>query len=99
MAAKIVDITEKLSFEENPKIKIKNIICEVNSDAPTMLKLLQHVGNGNNVTPNDLAKMYELIFQEDDRKKIDKLKLPIKDFNILVESAMALVMGESESGE
>ena len=99
MAAKIVDITEKLSFEENPKIKIKNITCEVNSDAPTMLQLIQLVGNGEKVTPNDLATMYGLLFSEEDCKKINKFKLPTKDFNILIESAMSLVMGDSESGE
>lgn len=99
MAAKIVDITEKLSFDENPKIKIKNVTCEVNSDAPTMLKLMQIVGNGENVTANDMVKMYELIFPEKDREKIDKLKLQFTDFQTLVMSAMSLVTGENEPGE
>lgn len=99
MAAKIVDITEKLSFDENPKIKIKNIICEVNSDAPTMLKLMQVVGQGEGVTAGDVVKMYELMFSEEDRKKIDKQKLQFKDFQTLVMSAMSIVTGDSESGE
>lgn len=99
MAAKIVDITEKLSFEENPKIKIKNITCEVNSDAPTMLKLMQVVGNGEGVTAGDVVKMYELMFSEEDRKKIDKQKLQFKDFQTLVMSAMTIVTGDSEVGE
>ena len=97
--AKIVDITEKLSFEENPKIKIKNITCEVNSDAPTMLKLMQIIGDGESVSPNDVVKMYELIFPEKDREKIDKLKLQFTDFQTLVMSAMSLVTGEVEQGE
>ena len=96
--AKIVDITEKLSFEENPKIKIKNITCEVNSDAPTMLKLMQIIGDGESVSPNDVVKMYELIFPEKDREKIDKLKLQFTDFQTLVMSAMSLVTGEVEQG-
>ena len=33
MAKKIVDITEKLSFDENPVLKIKDVTVEVNSDA------------------------------------------------------------------
>ncbi len=97
--AKIVDITEKLSFDENPKIKIKNVTCEVNSDAPTMLKVMQIIGNGDNVSPNDVVKMYELIFPEKDREKIDKLKLQFTDFQTLVMSAMSLVTGEVEQGE
>lgn len=99
--AKVVDITEKLSFEENPKIKIKHITCEVNSDAPTMLKLMQVIGDGDNVNPNDVVKMYELIFNEAERKKIDKLKLQFKDFQEVVMVAMDLVIGgdEEEVGE
>ena len=38
--AKIVDITEKLSFEGNPRLKIKGRELEVNADAPTMLKVM-----------------------------------------------------------
>ena len=36
--AKVLDITEKLSFEGNPRLKIKGRELEVNADAPTMLK-------------------------------------------------------------
>ena len=38
MAKKIVDITEKLSFDENPVLKVKDVTVEVNSDAATVLK-------------------------------------------------------------
>jgi hypothetical protein len=97
--AKIVDITEKLNFDENPKIKIKNVTCDINSDASTMLKVMQLIGDGDNVSPKDVVKMYELIFPEKDREKIDKLKLQFKDFQTVVMSAMSLVTGEVEQGE
>ena len=42
--SRVVDITDKLNFEENPKLKIKNTEIEINSDAPTMLKIMQTVG-------------------------------------------------------
>lgn len=96
---KIVDITDKLSFDENPKLKIKNTEVEVNSDAATMLKLMQLIGNGDNVTPNDVVKMYDLIFAESERKKIDKLKLQFNDFQAIVMAAMNLVIGDNEVGE
>ena len=96
---KVVDITEKLSFDENPKLKIKKIEVEVNSDAATMLKLMQLIGNGDNATSNDVVKMYELMFDEDERKKIEKLKLKFKDFQIMVMEAMSLVTGETDTGE
>lgn len=97
--AKIVDITEKLSFEENPKIKIKNVEVEINSEASTMLKLLQLIGDGENITPNHIMNMYELIFKESERKKIEKLKLQFEDFQTIVRVAMDIVVGGNEEGE
>ena len=38
--AKVLDITEKLSFEGNPRLKSKGRELEVNADAPTMLKVM-----------------------------------------------------------
>lgn len=97
--AKVVDITEKLGFEENPKIKIKNIECEVNTDAPAVLKLMQLMGDGENIAPKDIVGMYELIFNEAERKKIDKLKLQFKDFQTVVMIAIDLVIDSEEVGE
>lgn len=97
--ARVVDITEKLSFDVNPKIKIKNIECEVNTDAPTVLKLMQLMGDGENITPNDIVGMYELIFNEAERKKIDKSKLQFKDFQTVVMAAIDLVIDGEEAGE
>ena len=39
--AKVIDITEKLDFEGNPKIKVKEIEIEVNADAAYVPKKLQ----------------------------------------------------------
>ena len=57
------------------------------------------LGDGEDVKPNDVVKMYELIFNEADRKKIDKMKLQFADFQTLVFSAISLITGEEESGE
>lgn len=97
--AKIVDITDKLSFDENPKVVVKGKELEVNADASTVLKIMGTLGDGENVQPNDVVKMYELIFSDADRKKIDKMKLQFADFQTLVFSAISLITGEEESGE
>ena len=97
--AKIIDITDKLAFEDNPKLVIKGKELEVNADATTVLKIMGILGDGENVQPNDVVKMYELIFGEADRKKIDKMKLQCLDFQTLVFSAIGLITGEEELGE
>ncbi|MDF2610041.1 MAG: hypothetical protein K0R92_1515 [Lachnospiraceae bacterium] len=96
---KVIDISDKLSFEENPKLKIKNVELEVNSDAATMLKIMQLIGEGSGVKPNDIVSMYELIFNENERKKVEKFKLQFNDFQILVMAAVDLVTGGTGSGE
>nr|DAP78022.1 MAG TPA: hypothetical protein [Caudoviricetes sp.]DAZ13291.1 MAG TPA: hypothetical protein [Caudoviricetes sp.] len=97
--SKIVDITDKLAFDENPKLVIKGKELEVNADAATVLKIMGILGDGDNVQPSDVVKMYELIFGDTDRKKIDKMKLQFSDFQTLVFSAISLITGEEESGE
>lgn len=41
--AKIVDISEKLSFDENPILKIGDLEVEVNSDAETMKECMTEI--------------------------------------------------------
>lgn len=93
---KLVDITEKLNFEENPKIKVKDTKIEVNADAETVLKIMGILSDDTSVS--SVMKMYELLFDEKERKKIEKLKLKFSDFQILVQTAINLVTGE-EQGE
>ena len=83
--AKGVDITEKLSFDENPKI------------IRTMLEImgLFSVKSETQAT----IEAYTKLFSEKDRKKIDKLNLPFKDFIKIIEIAMNLVSGEEDRGE
>ena len=97
--AKTIDITDKLAFDENPKLIVKGKELEVNADATTVLKIMGILGDGDNVQPSDVVKMYELIFSEADRKKIDKMKLQFSDFQTLVFSVIGLITGEEESGE
>lgn len=94
--AKVVDITDKLQFDGNPKIVIKGKELEVNADAETVLKIMGILGNTEGVTPQKVGAMYELIFSESDRKKIEKLKLQFMDFQQLVFTAVNLITGESE---
>lgn len=94
--SKVIDITDKLSFEENPKILIKNVEVSVNSDATTMLQIMQIVGEGKNITPKDIVSLYDLLFSEDDQKKIKKLNLNIKDFQTVVQAAISIITGSND---
>ena len=91
---KVVDITEKLSFEQNPVLKIKDVEMEVKSDAKTMLLIM-----GNFKTKSEIEaslESLELLFSEKDREKLDKLNLPFKDYMTVISEAMDLVQGDSQ---
>lgn len=97
--AKVIDITDKLKFGENPKLKIGKVEIEVNADAPTMLKLMGLLKDNGEPEPKDIPMMYELMFTEKERQKLDKMHLGFEDFQTLIECAMGLITGESEQGE
>lgn len=94
--AKIVDITNKLDFDANPKLIIKGKEYEVNADAETVLKVMGEISSIDKIAPKSVVKMYELIFSEGARKDIAKLKLQFNDFQKVVESAIDLIVGNDE---
>lgn len=92
--AKIINITDKLRFDENPKIVIKDIEFEVNADAETMLKIMGELSDNDQL--EGVLKAFNLLFSEEDRKKMMQLKMPAKSLMTVVSLAMDLVMGEEE---
>lgn len=94
--AKVIDITEKLTFDGNPSLKIKGKVLEVNADAPTMLKVMNFMGQ-DDLAPERINDAYELIFPDKSRKEIEKMRLSVNDWMIVVQEAMTLVMGEDNS--
>ena len=91
---KIIDITDKLQFDENPHLKVKDVEVEVNADAETMLKIMGEFKNKSEVEAS--LNSFELLFSDADREKILALKMPAKSLMIMIESAMSLVMGKEE---
>lgn len=93
---KVVDITDRLSFEENPKLAIKGMEVEVNSDAPTMLKVMGLMAK-DEPGAGEIVQAYEMMFSEKERKKIEKLKLNFRDLIVMVQEAVQLIIGEEDS--
>lgn len=95
--AKTIDITDKLTFDENPVMKIGNLKMEVNADAETILRLM-----GVFAEKEDLQAVKEalgLIFKPADVEALCALekngkKLSAASLMTIVQEAMALVMGE-----
>ena len=100
--AKVIDITEKLNFEENPVLKSGTIEAEVNADAETVLRLIGLFSQ--NTDREAIMQGLELIFKPDDIRAICNLKkngkkLSANSLMTIIQEAMALVMGEVDLGE
>lgn len=91
-----VDITDKLNFEEKPEITIKGENYKINNEATTFLKLTPLM---ENPTPQSLTKAYEHIFDEEERARLEKLKLSFNDFQTVIIEAVNLVVGDTDQGE
>ena len=98
--AKTVNITDKLDFDGNPIIVIKDKEIEVDASAETVLKVMGKFSEGNTSSPKAIVEMYELIFPEESREKIKELKLSFKDFSTVVEAGIDAIVGnDEEQGE
>lgn len=97
--SKIVNITEKLEMDGNPYLVIKDEKLEVNADAATMLKIMGKYGEieESEATPKDILDLYDLMFPEESRMKIEKLKLSFNDLTVVVMEAQKLITGAKET--
>lgn len=97
------NLTEKMKFDQDPVITIKDIEVSVKSDAETVLELLDVIENKGEMAA--LSQCLDLLFSPADQKKIKRLGLKMDDFVLLIQTATALAVGEdpdeeeSEQGE
>ena len=87
----VYSLTEKLNFEENPKIQIKDKTITVKADAETALKLVDILDREGEMRAS--IKASELLFSPKDQKTIASLGLNMKDYSVLLTTAISLCLG------
>lgn len=96
--ARIIDITDKLTFDAKPAIMIAGKKIEINDDAVTVLKLMGKMGDGEkDVTPGLLAELSDMLFTQEGKDIIARMNLNFHDYSILVETAMNLITGGDDT--
>lgn len=96
--AKIVDITEKLTFDDGYFLKIKGRKIGVNADAPTMLKIMNIMSDS--VGNKEILEAYDMIFTERGKAELEKMKLNFNDMVTTIQEAVKLITGgDEETGE
>lgn len=91
--AKVIDITEKLTFDGNPLLVIKGKKLEVNADAPTVLKVMG-IMSADDPGMDEILKAYDLLLPEKSQKEIEKLKLSLEDLIVVIKEAFNLIVGD-----
>lgn len=92
--ARVVDITDKLTFEGNPTLVIKGKSIEVNSDAPTMLKVMGLMNGEPGI--QEILDVFDLMFPEKSKKELTKLKLNFQDLVVVIQEAVSLISGDGK---
>ena len=95
---KIVDITDKLAFDENPCFVIKGKKLEVNSDAPTMLKVMALMADGG-AGAKEIMETYNLMFTTEAKSMIEEMHISFSDLITVVKEAVNLIVGDGDAGE
>lgn len=93
----LYSLTDKLKFEENPKIEIEGTILTVNADAETVLKLMDIVNRKGEV--EGALEAVNLLFSAKDRKELTNLKLSMADYTTVISTAMQLAVGQDPDEE
>lgn len=93
---KVIDITEKLNFDEKPKLKIKDTLIEVNNEATAVLKIIPKV---EKMTSNDIEDVCSYLFEPSEIEKINALHLDFSDYMTVIQSAVKAITGDTEQGE
>lgn len=86
------DLTEKLKFNEDPVLVVKDVELTINSDAEAVLKLMSILQE--KVEVSGATEVLDLLMSEKDRKKLSALHLKIEDYGVVVQTAIKLAMGD-----
>ena len=88
----LYSLTDKLKFDENPRMEIKGVVLTVNADAETVLRLMEVVNNEGEI--GAMLKAMDLLFSDRDKEQLKSLRLSMADFSEVISTAMSLALGE-----
>lgn len=102
--SRIVNITDKLNFEENPALQIGDMTVEVHADAETVLRLMGTFQGKDEVDINTVTEMMGLLFDPEAVQQLcamerDGKKLSARSLMTIVQEGMNLVIGDDSQGE
>lgn len=86
------DITEKLNFDADPKLKINDVELTIKSDAENVLQILDILQNSGETEA--AVKCMPILLEEEDQEKLRSLHLKMNDYIEVMEAAVSMALGE-----
>ena len=96
--AKIFDITDKLNFEENPRLNVNGTELEVKTDAESVLLLMNAISEAN-TDAGAINVLCESVFTKASQKKLKEMKLNFHDYSTVVHAALDVAIGKDPGTE
>lgn len=93
----LYSLTDKLKFNDDPQIAIKDKVITVKSDAVTVLKLMDVVKSVGEI--EGAVSIMDLLLSEEDKAKVDSLNLKISDYIMVAETIIDLALGNDPEDE
>lgn len=91
------NITEKLKFDEDPVLVVKDKELTIKSDAETVLQLMDVLSTRGEIA--GAMEAMKLLLSPADQKKLQGLHLKTNDYIEVMKAAVNLAMGEDPEEE
>ncbi len=93
----VCDLTQKLRFDEDPVLCIRDTRLTIKSDAEVVLGVMDALREQSGVT--GAREALGLLLSAEDQKKLAKLGLKLDDYLTVFTAAVKLAMGEDPEDE
>ncbi|MBK6089632.1 hypothetical protein [Ruminococcus difficilis] len=98
--ARVVDITDKLNFEEKPRLRIHGVEIEVNNKATDVLEITPTLKKKEDITTEDIYHLFDVLFSKEEQEKVKQLELNLEDFGtFIIEAANLISATGDDEGE
>lgn len=91
------NITEKLKFNEDPVLVIRDKELTIKSDADVILRLMDVLSTKGEVA--GATEVMDLLLSASDQKKLSSLHLKMTDYIDVIKTAISLALGEDPEEE
>lgn len=93
----VYNLTEKLKFDQDPILQIKDVKLTIKSDAEIVLQLLDVLHGKGEIA--GATEALRLLLSPADQKKLAGLHLKTPDYVVVMKAAVDLALGEDPDSE